>query len=649
MNALRLAMTVVRAWTRVYTYGLPPAERIARRAEIDSDLWESKHDPDASRGGWAAMQVLARLLIGIPDDLAWRTDVGATPHGAPARELAAAGVMTGPRRMSAFGLAATIHVVAVSAVVSVVSQGPVPSPHMGPAAGIMQPLAPGASVWNQRVRRGRNNAAIVKMSVQPVATAPQPGPLGVVRSALVALAERVGLTTPPRLGAPAESSASEQSAPRPQPSSSPDGFVAKALQTLGLITPAHPARQASIAASGKSGTAQPSSSSDRFVAKLLQSRYSLAVRNGQLAGSGAEVLQSAIAQSRFVLLGEDHGNAQTAEFWSAVCTAARREQFHTMAVEEGPLVAAELEGWARRPNGLAQLMAFRKEFPESINVSREEFDMLQRCSRVGQQEFHLWGLNQEGLGAGGLILSRVLANRVGSEARSAMQQLIQKNDDAYRKAVRSGSIFDLFMIAADDKELASGAALLEKDGSREAQSLFGFLIESHEINRTSPPANIRRRERLMKTLFAANYTRAASAAETPPKVLLKFGAYHVYRGLNPMHGSGIGNYVSEFAEGQGAQSLHIRLMAAKGSQPIYPRVGQPAQQRPFNYANEPGFNYLQPMFGNLLPSDWTMFDLRPLRQGLNAPGAINPELATLIFGFDILVMVPEGTPSTEIR
>ena len=392
---------------------------------------------------------------------------------------------------------------------------------------------------------------------------------------------------------------------------------------------------------------------ERFIAKLLENRFALSVRSGQLSGAGAQVLRSAMAQSRFVLLGEYHGLAQTPEFWAVVCTAAGPEGFHTMAVEEGPLAAAELEGWARRPDGLAQFVAFGKKFPQSINVSnaREEFDMLQQCARAGQSEFRLWGLNQEGLNAGGLILSRVLASRLGSQARPAMQQLLEKNDEGYRKALQSGRIFDSFMVAADDKELAAGAALLQKDGSAEARSLFASLVESHEINRTSPAeyGNARRRERLMKTLFAANYARAARTAAAPPKVLLKFGAYHVYRGLNPVHGSGIGNYVAEFAEGQGAQSLHIYLMPVKGSQPIYPRAGQPAPLRPFNLEDDPGFRYLQPVFSNLLPSDWTMFDLRPLRQDLNRPGAMNADLATLVFGFDILVMVPESRPSTEIR
>ena len=52
---------------------------------------------------------------------------------------------------------------------------------------------------------------------------------------------------------------------------------------------------------------------DQFIAKLLPSRYVLSVRSGQLSGAGAQVLKAAIAESRFVLLGEYHGLAQTPE------------------------------------------------------------------------------------------------------------------------------------------------------------------------------------------------------------------------------------------------------------------------------------------------------------------------------------------------
>jgi hypothetical protein len=45
-----------------------------------------------------------------------------------------------------------------------------------------------------------------------------------------------------------------------------------------------------------------------------------------------------------------------------------------------------------------------------------------------------------------------------------------------------------------------------------------------------------------------------------------------------------------------------------------------------------------------------MFDLRPLRRDIAARGAaVSPELTTLVFGYDILVVVPDSTPATDIR
>jgi hypothetical protein len=68
---VRLAAAVVRAWTQVYTWGLARSARDARREEIESDLWESVHDPDVDRET-LALQIWARLLAGVFDDVRWR-------------------------------------------------------------------------------------------------------------------------------------------------------------------------------------------------------------------------------------------------------------------------------------------------------------------------------------------------------------------------------------------------------------------------------------------------------------------------------------------------------------------------------------------------------------------------------------------------
>ena len=68
---------LVRNWARVYTLGLPSEIREARRAEIESDLWEHIHDSDLGRDApspYCASHALIRLLAGVPDDLLWRIE-----------------------------------------------------------------------------------------------------------------------------------------------------------------------------------------------------------------------------------------------------------------------------------------------------------------------------------------------------------------------------------------------------------------------------------------------------------------------------------------------------------------------------------------------------------------------------------------------
>ena len=72
-SGVRFAAAIVRAWTRAYTSGLPPDLRDARRDEIESDLWESAHDRERS-SLFAGVQMIGRMLIGMPDDLGWRSD-----------------------------------------------------------------------------------------------------------------------------------------------------------------------------------------------------------------------------------------------------------------------------------------------------------------------------------------------------------------------------------------------------------------------------------------------------------------------------------------------------------------------------------------------------------------------------------------------
>ena len=64
-------MRLVRLWTRVYTLGMSAHVRDARKSEIDCDLWEYQHDADRPA---RPIEMLLRLLLGMPDDLLWRLE-----------------------------------------------------------------------------------------------------------------------------------------------------------------------------------------------------------------------------------------------------------------------------------------------------------------------------------------------------------------------------------------------------------------------------------------------------------------------------------------------------------------------------------------------------------------------------------------------
>jgi hypothetical protein len=70
---LRVAVAAVRLWTRAYTWGMDAVSREGRRAEIESDLWESLHD-EAPSDAAIARHILARLASGLLDDLRWRVE-----------------------------------------------------------------------------------------------------------------------------------------------------------------------------------------------------------------------------------------------------------------------------------------------------------------------------------------------------------------------------------------------------------------------------------------------------------------------------------------------------------------------------------------------------------------------------------------------
>ena len=69
---------LVLGWVALYTRGLPPEARLARRDEIESDLWSQRDEARSiCRSSVSlAIEILTRLILGIAADVAWRLEHG---------------------------------------------------------------------------------------------------------------------------------------------------------------------------------------------------------------------------------------------------------------------------------------------------------------------------------------------------------------------------------------------------------------------------------------------------------------------------------------------------------------------------------------------------------------------------------------------
>jgi hypothetical protein len=395
-----------------------------------------------------------------------------------------------------------------------------------------------------------------------------------------------------------------------------------------------------------------------FTETLKKNRGAISVQDGKLAGPSAEVLRAALAEAQFVALGEDHGIRQIPEFAAALCAELATHGFHHMGLEIGTYVAPDLEKIARGEDGAKQLADFEQKYPETIAFYnwQEEFAMLQKCENAASPgHMTLWGLDQEFMGATGFLADKILATNPGPDAKAAVETLLKETNQARASAAESGNPGDLFMMTAKQEELDHVRDLLKKQGKPEAQKLFDAFLVSREIYQKNMSGDYyesnRQRDLLMKKNFSEPFAASSQSNGVLPKVFFKFGAYHMFRGISPLHSSELGNLIGEAAEANQLKSVHILIAGVKGEQLQFVGIGKPSVAAPLDLAGDKDspFLFLKPLFDAQAENSWTLYDLRALRDGFSKYGKIDPELERVIFGYDFVVFIPDPKASHVIQ
>jgi len=389
-----------------------------------------------------------------------------------------------------------------------------------------------------------------------------------------------------------------------------------------------------------------------FEQKLREVRYDLRLDNGKIVGKAASVLESAIGNAQYVLIGEDHITREIPQFTAAICDLMAPQGLSAMAIEVGPQVADFVSSSLGKSDRLARMSSLTQRYPDSVaflNV-RQENDLVAHCAQIAHTpRFHLWGLDQEFLGSAGWLLDQILATHPGPTATTAITRLKGEEQQDALRARETGDPLKLFLCAASDSELTEVAAVLQRDGNSAANALFRELVETHDIyvrNMQGSPESNNQRARLLKRNFRLDSEKAA-ARDQPQKVLVKFGDWHLYKGFNPLHQRDLGDYIAEVADAQGSTSLHICVLGAKGTHRVYGGYNRPTKLEKFVTDEDHNYRWLKPAVESQLPNGWTLFDLRKLR--FTDLGPVDPDMERMVYGYDLLVILPELTPADPIQ
>jgi hypothetical protein len=375
----------------------------------------------------------------------------------------------------------------------------------------------------------------------------------------------------------------------------------------------------------------------KFQETILASRHVVEVRNGSLKGAGGALLQQRAASADFVLIGEEHGVATIADSVRFLFSDIAPLGYRHFAIETDPYMAQRLEMQLRAGGvkGLARFLRHeeaRLSLPfYSWSAEAELAESVVRRSEGGEPV--LWGLDQVFIGAVGLLLRDVAQQSKLPEAKSIARTLADK---------AKGDLE--FLGKVDLKQLETLKDLLSVGGEANLAQLVADMIVSAGIyapfvgreGMSVYQANLQR-EQLMKSTFMNRYLKNGR-----PKVVFKFGANHLTRGLSPVNVPSLSSFVHEFALTEGKRVFSLLILCGPGT-----KAG--GFQGEISTCDMDVTKEIPEIASHLAPMQPTLFDLAGWKDRPKRWEHLSEAMRRLLWGYDAVMIIPKGKPAQALK
>lgn len=394
------------------------------------------------------------------------------------------------------------------------------------------------------------------------------------------------------------------------------------------------------------GAALPARAQDSTLTRLIrQNHYPLVASGAQFSGAGWDKIRVSVQQSQFVLVGEDHGTAQIPQFTAAVAQVLHPALY---VAEIDPYVAQTLISLAGQPGPPT---AYLRQHPGALGFYTwaEEFELV-RTLRA--QQAQVVGLDQVFATTAGPFYARLASIAKGKGARDYLQQraaAYQAHDLAIEH--HDENFLKLALVAQSPAAIDSLRTMTRQEGPA-VQKMVQAYATSYQIYQSQIKGTGGHQERL--NLLKRNLLEAVRPYQTAgpdlPKMLFKFGAAHVARGLSFLTAGeyyDVGNLAQDLAEANDQRSLHILVLGKQGSKTTGFSADPAKSAAAYTAAADYKSLQLAAFFGQATGPGWSVIDLRPARRALTAGKLPAPGQAAerIIQGYDYLVIIPETTAS----
>jgi len=355
--------------------------------------------------------------------------------------------------------------------------------------------------------------------------------------------------------------------------------------------------------------------------------YTFRLANGKITGEGAGVWKKIIRQNHFLL----------PELADA--------DFNYFALEVGPNAADKLEQLSTPPqNTLNQIRNFTRKYanktffklPINFFYGYEDAAFLQKAS---EEDFDLWGLDQELYNSVEFLLDELLTLAEGSDDYRRIKKLHRRAVNRYKWLNLKDDLKKRFRRNCEmlkDEKINAFLDVFPKDHA-DAQKIIRAFRVSWQVYCDNEQRNYKKanqsRADYMKENFQKGFNRAFTE-EAQPRVFAKMGDLHLSSGITQLGVDDIGKYMFELAEKKGLKATNIRHI----------RRYYQSKNKMTDYldGSVDWIHFWRPYVELGKKDEWVIIDLRPFRKPL-AKGQLKMKEwnAYDIQHYDFMLISPE--------